>query len=123
VEAVQRFSRQVARWYDHGSYDMILSPTMSLPPTKLGAFRPSPQDPMRGFRMSNAYAAFTYVYNLTGQPAMSVPLFWTREGIPLGVQFAAPFGQEVKLFALASQLEQARPWREQKPPCHCSLRP
>jgi len=123
VEAVQDFSRQVARWYDQGGYDMILSPTMPLPPTKLGAFQPSPQDPMRGFRMSNAYAAFTYVYNLTGQPAMSVPLFWTQKGIPIGVQFAASFGEEAKLYALASQLEQARPWKDRKPPCHCGLRP
>ncbi len=120
VEDIQRFSRKTARWYDEGGYDMILSPTICIPPTKLGAFQPVPEDPIRWARMSNTFVAFTYVFNMTGQPAMSVPLFWNEDNIPIGVQFAGRFGDEATLFRLAAQLEQARPWGDRRPPIHCS---
>lgn len=120
VEDIQRFSRKLARWYDDGSYDLILSPTISIPPTKLGAFKPAPDDRTRWARMSNAFVAFTYIYNITGQPAMSVPLFWNEDNVPIGVQFAGRFGDEATLFRLAAQLEQERPWADKKPPIHCS---
>jgi len=120
VEELQRFSRKVAQWYEQGGYHMILSPTISIPPTKLGAFRLVDEDPMRWARMSNSFVALTYIYNITGQPAMSVPLFWNEDNVPIGVQFAGRFGDEARLFRLAAQLEQARPWAERKPPIHCS---
>jgi amidase len=59
---------------------------------------------------------FTQLANLTGQPAMSVPLYWTEENLPCGVQFIAPLGDEATLFQLAGQLEQARPWFSKTPP-------
>ena len=120
VEELQRFSRDLALWYDEGGYDMILSPTISIPPTKLGAFQLMPDDPMRWARMSNTFVALTYIYNITGQPAMSVPLFWNEANVPIGVQFAGRFGDEATLFRLAAQLEQARPWADRRPPIHCS---
>ncbi|MBL7102568.1 MAG: amidase, partial [Desulfobacteraceae bacterium] len=101
-------------------YDMILSPTMTVPPTKLGAFQPTSDDPMRGFKTSSAFCAFTEIQNITGQPAMSVPLFWNKGNVPIGVQFAGRFGSEATLFRLAGQLEQARPWAGRKPAIHCS---
>jgi amidase len=122
LEDCQRFSRKLANWYHGGPYDMILSPTLSIPPTKLGAFQPDPDDPMRALNVTRAFVAFTYFCNLTGQPAMSVPLFWNDDGVPIGVQFAGRFGAEATLFRLASQLEQARPWTDRKPPVHCSNR-
>jgi len=120
VEDIQRFSRKVAKWYNRGDYDLLLSPTLSVPPVKLGSFEPEPDDPMRGFKASDAFIALTYIENLTGQPAMSVPLFWNDDNIPIGVQFAGPFGDEATLFRLGAQLEQARPWADRKPPIHCS---
>lgn len=120
VEELQRFSRKIAHFYDEGGYDMILSPTMSIPPTKLGAFQPMSEDPMRGFKVSVAFTGFTAIQNITGQPAMSVPLFWNERNVPCGVQFAGRFGDEATLFRLAAQLEQARPWADRKPPIHCS---
>jgi amidase len=120
VEDIQRFSRKMAGWYLEGNYDVLLSPTLSLPPLKLGSFQPTPDDPMKGFKTSNAYVALTYVYNATGQPAMSVPLFWNKDGVPIGVQFAGRYGDEATLFRLAAQLEQARPWMDRRPRIHCS---
>ncbi len=118
VEKTQRFSRKIAHWYDQGGYHLLLSPTLSLPPVKLGSFDPTAEDPFYGFKTTNAYVALTYIQNLTGQPAMSVPLFWNEQDLPIGVQFAGRFGDEATLFRLAAQLEQARPWIHRKPPIH-----
>jgi len=120
VEEIQRFSRKIARWYHQGAYDLLLSPTLSIPPAKLGSFDPTPDDPMGGFKTTSAFVAFTYIQNITGQPAMSVPLFWNRDNVPIGVQFAGRFGDEAGLFRLAAQLERERPWADRKAPIHCS---
>ena len=120
VEEIQRFSRKVAHWYHDGGYDLLLSPTMQIPPTELGALRWPSEDPDRWQILIRSIGAFTRIQNMTGQPAMSVPLFWNRDGIPIGVQFAARFGEEATLFRLAAQLEQERPWASRKPLIHCS---
>jgi amidase len=120
MEELQRFARKIARWYHNGGYDLLLSPTMRIPPTKLNAFESTPEDPMKWLRAALSFVAFTRIQNITGQPAMSVPLFWNEDNVPIGVQFAARFGDEATLFRLAAQLEQARPWRNRKPPIHCS---
>jgi amidase len=119
VEEIQRFSRQVARWYHDGGYDLLLSPTMRIPPTKLGALQWTPEHSEKWLELVQSFGTFTRIQNLTGQPAMSVPLFWNRDGVPIGVQFAARFGDEATLFRLAAQLEQERPWAQRKPPVHC----
>jgi amidase len=99
---------------------MLLSPTLSIPPAKIGSFDPTPDDPMSGFKTTSAFVALTSIQNITGQPAMSVPLYWNEDNIPIGVQFAGRFGDEAGLFRLAAQLEKERPWAERKPPIHCS---
>jgi amidase len=122
VEEAQRFSRKVARWYHDGGYDLLLSSTMRIPPTKLGALQWTPENPEKWIELVQSFGTFTRIQNLTGQPAMSVPLFWNQDGIPIGVQFAGSFGDEATLFRLAAQLEQERPWAHKKPLIHCSKR-
>jgi len=120
VEEIQRFSRKIARWYHEGHYDLLLSPTMRIPPTKLGAFEATPDDPQKWLHVALSMVAFTRTQNITGQPAMSVPLYWNEDNIPIGVQFAGRFSDEATLFRLAAQLVQARPWVDKKPPIHCN---
>ncbi len=120
VEEIQRFSRKIGAFFSKMRCDVILSPTIRQPPVERTAFKFMPSDPLKAARMSSAYLALTYVYNLTGQPAMSVPLSWNADNLPIGVQFAGRFGDEGLLIRLASQLEQSRPWRDRRPPIHCS---
>ena len=122
VEEIQRFSRKVARWYHDEDYDLLLSPTMRIPPTKLGELKWTPESSEKWIEVVQSFGTFTRIQNLTGQPAMSVPLFWNQDGVPIGVQFAARFGDEATLFRLAAQLEQERPWANRKPLIHCSNR-
>jgi len=71
---------------------------------------------MKWLEATLSFVVFTRVQNMTGQPAMSIPLFWNEDDIPIGVQFAGRFGDEAILFRLAAQLEQARPWANRWPP-------
>ncbi len=71
---------------------------------------------MAGMRKAAQFVPFTPICNATGQPAMSVPLFWSDAGLPIGTHFVGRFGEEAKLFRLAAQLEAARPWANRRPP-------
>src|SRR5262249_53672299 len=113
VQDLQRVSRQVARFFR--GYDMWLSPTLAEPPLPLGSFDPTPDNPMQGIFRAAQFVPFTPIFNVTGQPAMSVPLSWNHDSVPIGVQFPARFGDEATLFRLAAQLEQARPWADRWP--------
>ncbi|MBA2443624.1 MAG: amidase [Rubrobacter sp.] len=112
--ALQRISRQVAGFLS--GFDLFLTPTLAEPPLPLGTLDETPEDPLRGFRRSTEYVPFTPLSNVTGQPAMSVPLFWNGDGLPVGTHFAGRFGDEATLFRLAAQLEEARPWAGYRPP-------
>jgi amidase len=107
-EALHSVSRQVAQFMI--DYDLMLSPTLGMPPVPLGYFSSPPLDPLQTQQRMAAFAAFAALWNATGQPAMSVPLCWNAEDLPIGVQFAARYGDEATLFRLAGQLESARPW-------------
>jgi amidase len=111
---IQRMARDVSRFFEN--YDVWLTPTLGEPPVPLGTFDSPPDDPLRGFTRSGEFVPFTPVCNATGQPAMSVPLFWNGEGLPVGTHFIGRFGDEATLFRLAAQLEEARPWKDRRPP-------
>jgi amidase/6-aminohexanoate-cyclic-dimer hydrolase len=96
-------------------YDMILSPTLAQPPVALGTLALD-SNPQQNAEAIGRFSPFTAVQNQTGQPAMSVPLYWNAEGLPVGVMFAARLGAEQDLLALAAQLEQAKPWFDRRPP-------
>jgi len=114
VQWFQQMAREVARFMNN--YDVWLTPTLGAPPLPLGSFDPQPNDPLAGVKQATVFAPFTPICNTTGQPAMSVPLYWNEEGLPIGVHFIGRFGDEATLFRLASQLELARPWNRRYPP-------
>jgi amidase len=114
VQTLQLISRGVGGFFE--SYDVWLTPTLGEPPVALGSFDATPENPLQGMMRATAFVPFTPLCNITGQPAMSVPLFWNDEGIPVGTHFVARFGDEATLFRLAAQLESARPWADRRPP-------
>jgi amidase len=112
---LQRISRDFQQEY-FGEYDVVLTPTLAEPPLELGVLDPDPDNPLASFERASEFAPFTPLFNVTGQPAMSVPLYWNDDELPIGTQFAGPFGREDVLFRLAGQLERARPWTDRLPP-------
>jgi amidase len=127
--------RQLGRFF--ADYDLLLTPVLAIPPFPHGALQPKPGERvalevlgrigsgglLKAAGLLDQMAdkvfeaiPFTPVFNATGQPAMSVPLWWNSEGLPVGVQLVGRFGDEATLFRLAGQLEQARPWFDRRPP-------
>lgn len=106
-DTLGRIARQIALIQQR--YDILLSPTMAKPPVELGKLSLN-QDQAAYQQEAISASAFTMLQNATGQPAMSVPLHWTPDGLPVGVMFAARYGDEMTLYQLAGQLEQASPW-------------
>ena len=127
-------ARRMGRF--HQTYDLLLTPTLATPPVRIGELQPKPLEQTL-LKVVNTFGLgglirrsgiveklaeqslektpYTQVANLTGQPAMSVPLHWTADGLPCGVQFIASLGAEDVLFRLAGQLEQAQPWFDKRP--------
>lgn len=122
VEWIHALGRQLAVFMQ--DYDLILTPTLAREPVPIGELdlqddRLSLEDLIEQF---HSYSPFTALFNASGQPAMSVPLYWSAAGLPMGAHFAARFGEESTLFALAGQLERAQPWRGRVPPVNaCRL--
>ena len=94
--------------------DVVLTPTLAMPPVGIGDLRDD-ADPAAGFERQKHFTPFTAIANMTGQPAISLPLCWTAEGLPIGVQFIGAPGDEATLVSLAAQLEQAQPWAHRRP--------
>jgi Asp-tRNA(Asn)/Glu-tRNA(Gln) amidotransferase A subunit family amidase len=101
-------------------YDVLLAPSLASEPVPLGALTSatvgSVEDAREFFVREFHYSPFTMIANASGNPAMSVPLAWTKSGLPIGTQFLGRFGDEPTLFRLAAQLEEARPWFDRRPP-------
>lgn len=131
---LQRASRKIGEFFER--YDVLLTPTVASPPFPHGALQPSAGERrllatmgrVRGGRLMRAlgmvdkladsvyeFMPFTAPFNVSGQPAMSLPLYWNNEGLPIGVQFVARYADEATLFRLAGQLERARPWFTRTP--------
>ena len=96
--------------------DVFLCPTLCLPPLRIGELDTMSEDLSHIAPILRRYMPATSMFNMSGQPAMSVPLAWNSAGLPLGMMFAGRFGDEATLFRLAAQLEQERPWRDKLPP-------
>ena len=109
-----RISRALAEFM--ASYDVFLAPTLCTPPLRIGEIDTMGPDISKIPEIIRRYMPATSMFNMSGQPAMSVPLAWNKAGLPLGMMFAARFGDEATLFRLAAQLEQARPWKDKVPP-------
>jgi amidase len=126
--------RLVDRYRD---YDLVLTPTLGTPPPRIGELKPRGADliaqkviaaldwnrPLANTTLIDqaaqstfSFIPFTPVANFTGQPSMSVPLYWNGEGLPVGVMFTGRPEQETLMFSLAAQLERARPWEQRRPP-------
>ena len=108
------WARRMAHWWS--SHDLLLTPTLGAPPPELGWF--TAEGPEGEGRRVVSFIPYTAQFNMTGQPAVSLPMHWTPEGLPVGVQLVAAYGREDLLIRVASQLEQAAPWHDRHPPVH-----
>ena len=109
-------TRAFGQWFAENGYDAWLTPTLGLPPPPLGHFDAGALGGAAVLDRFIEFLPFTPFANMTGQPAISLPLFWNAEGLPVGAQFFGRFGDETTLLQLAAQLEAARPWLPRKPP-------
>lgn len=135
LHTLQAEARRLTHVYR--DYDLILTPTLGTPPIEIGALVPrgvdaaaqkflaatgwsaplsSPKLIDRAAETTFSFVPFTPIANITGQPAMSIPLFWNEEDLPIGVMFTGRPADETLMFGLAAQLERARPWRDRRPP-------
>jgi amidase len=135
IRQLQSTSRQIGRFF--ADYDVLLTPTLSMPPVVTGSLLPGGAEALalRVLGSLNAggilnalgaidtaadsvyeFVPYTILFNATGQPAMSVPLYWNDAGLPIGMHFVGHCGDEATLFRLAGQLEQAKPWFDRSPP-------
>ena len=114
IGAAHRYTREVVAWWQSG-YDLLLMPVAAEPAPFLGDLLSTPDEPMRPMTRAVPFAVFTVPANVTGQPAMSVPLHWTADDVPVGVQLIADQYREDVLFRVAAQLEAAQPWSARRP--------
>jgi amidase len=134
IRYLQMVSREIGRFFE--KYDVLLTPVLNQPPVEIGALKPSvsEQNQLKLIARTGAiwvleamnvirplaaqtfeFVPWTPVFNVTGQPAMSVPLYWNAEGLPIGMHFVGKWGDEATLFRLAGQLEKEKPWFDKAP--------
>ncbi len=111
----QAFLQLVVRgaWKTLNDYDVVLTPTLAQPPAPVGYFEEV--EPAENFERQKRFTPFTAVYNVTGQPAVNLPLYWTGDGLPIGVMLAGKMRDEATLLSLSAQVEAARPWKDRHP--------
>ena len=108
------FRRAIQSWWTQG-WDLLLTPTLSAPPLPIGSMPNNPARPMTPLMTAGAWVSFTSQFNISGQPAISLPLHRNADGLPIGMQLVAAYGREDVLIRVASQLEQAAPWAHLTP--------
>jgi amidase len=119
TDVFNRFRRETLAWWASG-FDLLLTPTITRPPPRVGEIVPSADEPLDAFMRSGALLPFCVPFNITGQPAISLPLHWSADGLPIGVQLVADAGREDVLLRVAAQLEAATGWTRRLPPVHAS---
>lgn len=112
--ATQRFGREMAAWWADG-WDLLVTPSTARPAPRIGKLVSTAEKPLRSFINSLPYGTFTLPFNLSGQPAISVPMGHTADGLPLGAQLAAAYAREDLLLQVAAQLEATNPWPHLSP--------
>ncbi|HEX7096271.1 MAG TPA: amidase [Acidimicrobiales bacterium] len=112
IELMNEYSRRAASWSER--FDLLLLPTAPWPAPPLGVLGPKVVEDHPEFERRGP-AVFTLPFDITGEPAMSLPMHWTADGLPVGVQLVAPYGREDVLFRVAAMLEQAHPWADRHP--------
>lgn len=112
--AAVTYRREIQRWWTQG-WDLLLTPTLGEPPVLLGEIANDPANPYAPLVRSGAFVPFTPAYNMSGQPAISLPLSWNSAGLPIGIQLVAAYGREDLLIQVAAQLEAANPWAQRHP--------
>jgi amidase len=115
LQEIHAIARTGAQWWADG-FDVLVTPTIPEPPHLLGEFEATAENPLQGIIRSGQLVPFVAPFNFTGQPAVSLPLHWTEDGLPVGVQLVAAYGREDVLIRLAAQLEEAKPWSGKRPP-------
>ncbi len=115
LAASYAFRREVQAWWGRDGWDLLLTPTLAEPPPLLTEFDPVPGDPSAQMRRAGQWVPYTPAFNMSGQPAISLPLHWNDAGLPIGVQLVAAYGREDVLVRVASQLEAAHPWADRRP--------
>jgi amidase len=115
VNTMQSLCRRIAQWWEE--FDVLLTPTLGQPPVALGVLCDA-ENPIAGYALSGSFTPFTPFANQTGQPAITLPLHWNGDNLPIGVQLIAKYAREDVLLRVAAQLEEAMPWRDRRPPVH-----
>ena len=115
LRALSVFTRKIARWWSDG-FDLLVTPTMAAPPPRIGELAGSAEDPLSGLGKALPLVPFTPSFNITGQPAISLPLHWSASGLPIGIQLVAAYGREDLLLRVAAALETSVPWADRRPP-------
>ena len=123
ADALAESARAATWWRDprhphESGFDLLMTPTLGEPPVPHGTFPSTRERPLDGFRRAGTFVPFTTQANVSGQPAISLPMHWTPDGLPVGIQLVAAFGREDLLIQVAAQLERAAPWVHRIPPTH-----
>lgn len=115
VDRLNAAARSAARWWAE-EFDLLVTPTLPMTPPPLGSFDSPPENPLHGILFAASVIPFVVPFNISGQPAISLPLHWTEDGLPVGVQIVAAQGREDLLVRVASQLEETLPWADKRAP-------